>query len=182
MNCRPDRAIDVFRRRTDAATAPQRIDHGGTASLGVVDIPTTRSTASWVSGSLLARATALANENIKTLKRRLAEPVTRPQTCPVRSSHTRHTWKNTFGITEGRAFRSIERRGHLGTGISGEYIGAAITRAGERAGLATEARRAGHDPVAIGRQGGWSDGSAALLGDMQIADRWDDNALEDIGL
>lgn len=31
-----------------------------------------------------------------------------------------------------------------------------------RRGLATEARRAGADPLRIARQGGWADGSAAL--------------------
>jgi hypothetical protein len=44
-----------------------------------------------------------------------------------------------------------------------------------RRGFATEARRAGHDLERIGRHGGWADGSKALLGYLEEADRWTDN-------
>jgi len=74
-------------------------------------------------------------------------------------------------------------------------IGAVIPRAGERAGLdlrltghsvraglATEARRAGHDTATIADQGGWARTSTALQDYIRIGDRWTDNALAGIGL
>ena len=42
-------------------------------------------------------------------------------------------------------------------------------------GFATAARRAGADPERIGRQGGWADGSSALLGYIEEAGHWSDN-------
>lgn len=51
-----------------------------------------------------------------------------------------------------------------------------------RAGLATEARRAGHDPRSIAAQGGWSPTSDVLYGYMRTVDQWQDNALDNIGL
>lgn len=117
---------------------------------------------------------------------------TREATCPVRAWHT---WQAAADITDGRAFRSIDRWGNLGAGMTGKYIGQAITTAGERAGLmvrftghsvrsglATEARRAGHDAHAIAKQGGWSPNSTVLFGYIEIVDRWTDNALQGIGL
>lgn len=51
-----------------------------------------------------------------------------------------------------------------------------------RRGFATAARRAGHDLLRIGRHGGWADGSRALLGYLEDADRWTDNPLIGVGL
>lgn len=51
-----------------------------------------------------------------------------------------------------------------------------------RRGLATAARRAGHDLVRIGRHGGWADGSRALLRYLEDADRVTDNPLIGVGL
>jgi integrase len=113
-------------------------------------------------------------------------------TCPVTAWHT---WTAAAELTGGRAFRAIDRHGHLAASITGQAIGTAITRAADtagllvhltahslRAGLATEARRAGHDPLTIARQGGWVDGSPVLFGYIRTVDRWTDNALGDIGL
>lgn len=115
-----------------------------------------------------------------------------PGTCPVR---TWGAWLEASGITAGPAFRSIDRHGNLGERISADGVGAVITRAGElaglnarltghsvRSGLATEARRAGHDAKTIAAQGGWKPNSATLYGYMQIVDRWADNAVKGIGL
>ncbi len=68
--------------------------------------------------------------------------------------------------------------------MSGKYVGEAITAAGARAGitihdtghsvragLATEARRGGHDLTAIAAQRGWAPGSTVLFGYIRIADR-----------
>lgn len=120
-------------------------------------------------------------------------PGTDIKTCPVRNWQA---WLETSRITEGPAFRRVTRHDRvLGRGMDGASIGAIVTRAGERAalevrltghsmrsGLATEARRAGHDAKTIAQQGGWKANSATLYGYMQIVDRWTDNALKGIGL
>lgn len=129
----------------------------------------------------------------KTSQRTVAVPYgSRPSTCPVRAWHA---WQHAAELDDGRAFRSIDRHGHVGASITGHGVGAAITRAGDhaglltritghslRAGLATEARRTGHDPHSIGQQGGWAGNSAVLHGYMRTVDQWDDNALNNIGL
>lgn len=113
-------------------------------------------------------------------------------TCPVR---TWLAWLEASGIVTGPAFRSIDRHGNLGRSISPTSVGRAVTAAGltagldlhftghsVRSGLATEARRAGHDAKTIAAQGGWRPNSATLYGYMQIVDRWTDNAVKGIGL
>lgn len=113
-------------------------------------------------------------------------------TCPVR---TWLAWCEASGIVTGPAFRSINRHGHLGKTITPASVGRAVTAAGVaagldlhltghsvRSGLATEARRAGHDAKTIAAQGGWRPNSATLYGYMQIVDRWADNAVKGIGL
>ena len=133
---------------------------------------------------------------IRDSKTGLRQPVVPPGTdeltCAVR---TWHAWLKASGITSGRAFRNITRHGKLGDGITGKSINEIVTAAGKaaeievrltghslRSGLATEARRAGHDAKTIAAQGGWKDNSAVLYGYMQIVDRWADNALKGIGL
>jgi site-specific recombinase XerD len=126
----------------------------------------------------------------------------RAETCPVR---TVLAWIEGAGITNGPLFPRIDRHGHLGrvpTGrgspdgrMTGQAIAMIVSRAAERAGLmgewsghslrrgfATEARRAGSDLIAIGRQGGWQDGSRALLGYFEEIDRWAENPLIGIPL
>jgi integrase len=113
-------------------------------------------------------------------------------TCPVRAWLA---WQEAAGLTDGKAFRRIDRHGNIGPSISAQAIGTIVTEAGERAGLtirftgqsaraglATEARRAGHSDVEIADQGGWVRGSKALLGYLRDHDRWERNALNDIGL
>jgi integrase len=115
------------------------------------------------------------------------------RTCPVRAWME---WKQAAGITQGPAFRRINRHDKmLEAGLSGQAVGAIITRVAQRAGLtvrftghsvraglATEARRAGHDPKTIATQGGWVPNGSALYGYMQVVDGWTDNALKGIGL
>ncbi|MGM0723989.1 MAG: tyrosine-type recombinase/integrase [Actinomycetota bacterium] len=116
----------------------------------------------------------------------------RAATCPVRAWHT---WRDAAGLSEGRALRGIDRHGRIAASITAGAIGTLVSTAADRAGLlvhvtahslraglATEARRAGHDPLTIARQGGWADGSTVLFGYMRIIDQWDDNALDNIGL
>jgi integrase len=113
------------------------------------------------------------------------------ETCPVRAWKA---WLDAAGLTEGPAFRSIDRHGNLGPSITPEGIGDAVTALaaqaglgkrtahGLRSGMATEGRRAKHDAVAIARQGGWSKHSREMLGYMQVIDEWEDNPLYGIGL
>jgi|GEM_PF-1671342 len=129
----------------------------------------------------------------KTGERTVAVPYgQRAATCPVRAWHT---WQASAGLTGGRALRSLDRHGRLGESLTAHGIGRVISTAGEqagllnrvtahslRAGLATEARRAGHDTLSIARQGGWADDSAVLFGYMHTVDRWHDNPLTDLGL
>lgn len=129
----------------------------------------------------------------KTEPRTVAVPYgTRQNTCPVQAWRA---WRDAARLTGGRAFRSIDRHGNLGETISGQAVSAVVTDAADRAGLmvrftghslrrglATEARRTGHDTRSIAEQGGWSPNSAVLFGYMQIVDRWNDNPLDGIGL
>lgn len=129
----------------------------------------------------------------KTGGRTVAVPYgTDPATCPVRGWRA---WLDATGVTDGRAFRTVHASGRLGERINPDSVSGAITAAGERAGLpykltghslrhglATEARRAGHDVKVIAAQGGWVPNSKTLYGYMQIIDKWTDNAVQGIGL
>lgn len=126
-------------------------------------------------------------------------------TCPVRAYRA---WKAVLGEQPDDAplLRPINKAGRIvwtrknkrgetvHARLSGESISRAINEAGEaarvsdlsghslRSGLATEARRAGHDPRTIGVQGGWSENSGELFRYMQIVDQWADNATKGLGL
>lgn len=118
---------------------------------------------------------------------------THNRTCPVRCWAE---WLRVSGIGPGPAFRAVNRHGSL-QAVQGRLtpatIGHIVARAGLlvgikltghslRAGLATEARRSGHDAKTIAKQGGWAPNSAVLYGYMQIVDEWADNATEGLGL
>ncbi|MCG3756681.1 site-specific integrase [Amycolatopsis sp. Poz14] len=130
----------------------------------------------------------------KTGARKVAIPRgTHPGTCPVLAWKA---WLDASGITDGPAFRRINRHGTMAdAGLSGEAVSEILKRAGTRAGvetvytghsaragLATEARRAGHDVSAIAKQGGWSPRSKALYDYLRTVDQWSDNAVAGIGL
>lgn len=129
----------------------------------------------------------------KTGARKVAVPAAPGSpTCPVAAWDA---WLAASGVTKGPAFRQVDRHGHVRGGMSGQAVGEAIARAGERAGLqvrltghsaraglATEARRAGHDAKTIAQQGGWRPNSAVLHGYFREADQWADNALNGVGL
>lgn len=130
-----------------------------------------------------------------------------PGTCPVRTVRAWLALLAAHGRTSGPLFVRIDRHGNLGRApsgrgatngrITGQAVAIVIQRAATAAGIgpgkiwsghslrrgfATEARRAGHDQVRIGRHGGWTDGSRALAGYFEEADRWTDNPLRGIGL
>lgn len=104
-------------------------------------------------------------------------------------------WRDAAGLDpEGSAFLAIDRHGNLGGRMSPAAVGNIVIRAcelaglprktwhGIRAGLATEARRAGHDVKTIAQQGGWSPTSRVLYEYMRIVDEWADNATAGLGL
>lgn len=119
-------------------------------------------------------------------------------TCPVTAwAAYRDAVQHALGADlEGKAFRRIDRHGRVLGAMSGQAVGIAFKRAagaaglsgervtahGLRAGLATEARRAGHDVRSIAEQGRWSPNGAAVHGYMHIVDRWEDNAVRGIGM
>lgn len=129
----------------------------------------------------------------KTGEREVAVPYgSDPLTCPVRSWRG---WVTASGLGGGRLFRSLTLGGRMGDSISGDAINqmvkararqAGITRRitahSMRSGLATASRLAGKDQRVIAEQGGWAPNSATMLGYMQIADRFKDNAAKGIGL
>jgi integrase len=133
----------------------------------------------------------------KTKPRVVAVPYgSNPLTCPVRAWRA---WCEAAGLDgpDGPAFRRVDRHGRLLGGLSGAAAGDIVTRAGERAGvavhltghsvragLATEARRAGKDRKAIAAVTGHVPNSAALDQYLRTVDRWsdEDNALIGIGL
>ena len=174
-----DRALALL----DFAVAGRRAEVAGLLVLDVADDP----------NGLLVDIRAS-----KTNPRTVAVPYgSNPATCPVR---TWRAWKNAAGLEadpEGPAFRRVDRHGRLlDGGLSPAAVGDVLTRAAARAGiaavtghsaragLATEARRAGKDRKAIAAITGHKENSASLNGYMRRADQWDEaeNALIGIGL
>lgn len=132
-----------------------------------------------------------------------------PATCPVRAVSAYLAALEEAGRTEGPLFVRLNRHGHVAppmyrhghvigdpsgrmtteaaaevvegagaaAGLEGQWSGHSLRR-----GFATAARRAGSDMLRIGRTGGWADGSRALLGYMEDADRVTDSPLVGIGL
>ncbi len=133
----------------------------------------------------------------KTKPRTVAVPFgSNPKTCPVRAWRA---WRVAADLEDpdGPAFRRVDRHGRLLGALSGAAAGDVVTRAAERAGvqsrltghsaragLATEARRAGKDTKAISSTTGHVPGSRALDRYVRRVDRWSDgdNALIGIGL
>lgn len=116
----------------------------------------------------------------------------RPATCPVRAWRA---WREASGITEGAAFRSVNRHGRLGTtrlsdravanmikrraqhaGVTGDFAGHSL-----RAGFATEAYAQGTPELAIMRHGRWRSASV-MRGYVEEGGVWNDNAAQRLGL
>lgn len=120
----------------------------------------------------------------------IVRPGSNAHTCPVTAWKA---WRAAAGISSGRAYRRIRRDEVQPEGLTGHWIGRLVTRAGAatdtvitghslRSGLATEARRAGHDAKTIAAQGGWLPNSTVLFGYMQTVDEWAESATEGLGL
>jgi integrase len=156
------------------------------------------SRASEVSGLLLADITlhargikvAVVTGKTKRSVRTVAIPYNNdePEICAARAWQR---WLDAYGRTNptAAAFPRIDRWGHIGGPMAPDSVTTAVARVAQRSGvpirwtghslrsgLATEGRKNGKDPVNIARQGGWAPGSKAMLGYMQLADEWDDNA------
>jgi site-specific recombinase XerD len=118
---------------------------------------------------------------------------TNSATCPVRAWRA---WLEVSGITEGPAFRSVDRHGHLGaTGLSAQVVALVLKRhaaqagldpkevAGHslRAGLATSAAAAGVPERVIADQTGHK-GTAMLRKYIREGSLFRENAASAVGL
>lgn len=141
---------------------------------------------------------AVLSAKTKWSIRQPAIPYSRdPAVCPVLAWQAWREALNTRGAEtgvsyedpSGPAFHAIDRWGHVGGPLSPAAVTKAVTRIAEqagvtmrwtghslRSGLATEARKGKKDAVVIARQGGWAPNSKSMLGYMQVADDWSDNA------
>lgn len=125
-----------------------------------------------------------------------------PTTCPVRATRALLAALAEAGRTAGPLLVRIDRHGRIAPPLTragrligdphgrmtAEAVADVVARIAETAGLdgrwtghslrrgfATAARRDGKPLERIGRHGGWADGSRALLGYIEEADRWTDN-------
>lgn len=116
-----------------------------------------------------------------------------PGTCPVRAWRA---WLAASGVTEGPAFRAVDRHGRLGQGrLSDRAIADMIKRralatgldpatfSGHslRAGFATESYAQGVPELAIMRHGRWRSAST-MRGYVEEGSVWNDNAAARLGL
>jgi integrase len=156
------------------------------------------SRASEASGLLLADITvhargikvAVVTGKTKRSVRTVAIPYNddEPEICAARAWQR---WLAAYDRTDSTApaFPRIDRWGHIGGAMAPDSVTTAVARVAQqsgvpirwtghslRSGLATEGRKNGKDPVNIAKQGGWAPGSKAMLGYMQLADEWEDNA------
>jgi integrase len=156
------------------------------------------SRASEVAGLLLADVTphprgikvAIVTGKTRRSVRTVAIPYNNdePSICAARAWHR---WAEAYGTSDPRrpAFPRIDRWGNIGGAMAPDSVTAAVARVAQRSGvpirwtghslrsgLATEGRKNGKDPLVIAKQGGWAPNSKAMLGYMQLADEWDDNA------
>ena len=115
-----------------------------------------------------------------------------PATCPVRAWRA---WLEVSGITEGAAFRGIDRHGRLRRRLSTDAVAIIVkdrakaagfdrsTFAGHslRAGFATEAFAQGVPEFSVMRHGRWKS-SRSMRGYIREGSLWSDNAAAKLGL
>ncbi|MGW8453803.1 integrase [Streptomyces niveus] len=142
-------------------------------------------------GLVIAVLTGKTKHSVRNAKIRYADD---PEICPVRAwtaYRTRLAAEHGPRWTgpSAPAFVGIDQWGHVTGGMGPDSVTRAIKRISTRArvpiawtghslriGLASVARRNGHDGIAIADQGGWARHSRSMLGYMQRDDGWDDNA------
>ncbi|MGW3400293.1 tyrosine-type recombinase/integrase [Streptomyces zhihengii] len=156
------------------------------------------SRASEVSGLLLADVTvhprgikvAVVSGKTRRSVRTVAIPYNSDEP-PICAARAWERWLQVYGTsaTSRPAFPRIDRWGNIGGAMAPDSVTTAVARVAQRSGvpirwtghslrsgLATEGRKNGKDPLTIAKQGGWAPNSKAMLGYMQLADEWDDNA------
>ncbi|MFG3208083.1 integrase [Streptomyces sp. NPDC048192] len=142
-------------------------------------------------GLVVAVLTGKTKHSVRNAKIRYADD---PEICPVRAyvayrARLVDEHGPRWADPSTPAFVGIDRWGHVTGGVGPDSVTRAIKRISQRAGvpiawtghslrigLASTARRAGRDGIAIADQGGWARHSRSMLGYMQIDDGWDDNA------
>lgn len=122
---------------------------------------------------------------------------THPETDPAQVLAAYTAALAGHGITSGRLFRGIDRRGAVTPEMTGDQINAAVKGAARRAGLpdaakysahslraggATAAYRAGAPVATIASHGRWAENSPVVLGYIRSVDKWKDNPMRGIGL
>ncbi|WP_329613050.1 integrase [Streptomyces brevispora] len=142
-------------------------------------------------GLVVAVLTGKTKHSVRNAKSRYSDD---PAICPVRAWTAYRTRLVTghgeqWADPSTPAFVGIDRWGHITGGMVPDSVSRAIKRISTRAGvplawtghspcigLASVARRNGHDGIAIADQGIWARHSRSMLGYMQREDGWDDNA------
>ncbi|MFJ6608248.1 tyrosine-type recombinase/integrase [Streptomyces lydicus] len=156
------------------------------------------SRASEIAGLLLADITthargikvAVVTGKTRRSVRTVAVPynLDEPEICAARAWQR---WAESYGTADQArpAFPRIDRWGNIGGAMAPDSVTVAVARVAQRSGvpirwtghslrsgLATEGRKNGKDALVIAKQGGWAPNSKAMLGYMELADEWDDNA------
>ncbi|GAA2462851.1 site-specific integrase [Streptomyces lavendulocolor] len=147
-------------------------------------------------GLVIAVLTGKTKHSVRNAKIRYADD---PEICPVRAWSAYRTrlvaeHGQRWADPSAPAFVGIDQWGHVTGGMVPDSVTRAIKRISKRAGvpiawtghslrigLASVARRAGRDGIAIVDQGGWARQSRSMLGYMQRDDGWDDNASASLG-
>ncbi|ANP56710.1 integrase [Streptomyces griseochromogenes] len=142
-------------------------------------------------GLVVAVLTGKTKHSVRNAKIRYADD---PEVCPVRAWTAYRTrlvaeHAQRWADPSTPAFVGIDRWGHVTGGMGPDSVTRAIKRISARAGvplawtghslrigLASTARRADRDGIAIADQGGWARHSRSMLRYIQIDDGWDDNA------
>ncbi|GAA4704302.1 tyrosine-type recombinase/integrase [Streptomyces youssoufiensis] len=142
-------------------------------------------------GLVVAILTGKTKHSVRTAK--IPRAAT-PEVCPVRAWHAYRTRLAAeadprWSAASAPAFVGIDRWGRVTGGMVADSVTRAIKRISTRAGvplawtghslrigLATTARKKGHDTTAIADQGGWARHSRSLHGYFVREGGWDDNA------
>jgi integrase len=122
---------------------------------------------------------------------------THPLTNPVQALADWRECLASYGITEGRLFRRIDRHDNIGESLAASAVNTILrglaaaaelpdaeryTAHSLRAGGATVAYDAGVPVATIAKHGRWDPQSPVVLRYIRAVDRWRDNAMRNVGL
>lgn len=120
-----------------------------------------------------------------------------PDTCPVRTVRAWRALLAELDITTGRLLRSVSRHGRIGESLSdravdrivkdcavaAELPGAENFSAHSlRRGGASQSYRGGAPVAVITKHGRWAEGSAVVLGYIDVEDQWRNNPIRGTGM